>query len=170
MLKAAQAGDAGELYHVAQYCFNRYENDADGKGMVDFAMHCYHESIRRGFRGAMYNLGSIYYHGHGGVAADRTKAYWLYLYSGVTLASGELGVYYAKGEVVEQDFEMAFKLFAKCALQMILICYGSFANLARMYREGIYVDKDEPFAKYLSEMSGKAEKAIDGSEDSGDDE
>jgi TPR repeat protein len=46
-------------------------------------------------------------------------------------AQGKLGVYYAKGEIVEQDYEMAFTRFAKCALLKINACYGSLANLAR---------------------------------------
>ena len=119
LLAAAESGDKDAMYHLAFYCYNKFENESDNQNIIDFALYYYHKAIRCGYRGAMYNLGSIYYHGNEAVKVDRYKAYLLYLHSGVVLAQGELGVFYAEGEIVEQDYEKAFKCFAKCALQKI---------------------------------------------------
>jgi len=59
---------------------------------------------------------------------------------------------------VERDFEKAFKYFARCALGGRNWCYGSLINLARMYREGIYVEVDTAFAEYCETLGEKAEK------------
>jgi len=73
----------------------------------------------------------------------------------------ELGVYSLKGEIIEQDYEKAFKCFAKCALHKINANYGALANLARMYREGLFVDVDEKFADYCESLSKQAEKNLE---------
>jgi len=164
LFNAAEAGDNEAMYHIAFYCFNRFMNTPGSKDIIDFALYYYHKAIRHGNKDAMYNLGSIYYHGDGGVSVDYKKAYLLYLYSEVPIAQGELGVYYAKGEIVEKDFEKAFMCFAKCALQKVPMSYGSLANLARMYREGIYVSVDEKFASYLESLSKKAKLETTGAE------
>ena len=155
-LAAAEQGDNEAMYHVAFYCSNRYENQSDAKDMIDFALYYYHKAIRCGNRGAMFSLGSIYYHGDYGVEVDKNKAFKLYLYTNAFIAQGELGVYYAKGEIVTQDYEKAFKCFAKSALQKVNACYGSLANLATMYRKGIFVEVDEKFAEYCENLSKKA--------------
>jgi TPR repeat protein len=159
-LAAAESGDKEAMYMIAFYCFNRFANEPDNKSITDFSLYYFHKAIRHGHKGAMYNLASIYYHGNNGVQIDRQKAYCLYLYSEVRIAQGELGVYYAKGENVEQDYEKAFLCFAKCALLKINACYGSMSNLARMYREGIYVDIDKKFSDYLETLSNKAEAGV----------
>jgi hypothetical protein len=154
----AQNGNAQAMYEIAFHCFNNVGDISDNRKMVAFALYYFHKAIRSGHKGAMYNLGSIYYHGDNRVPIDRNKAYYLYLYSDVRIAQGELGVYYAKGEIVEQDYEKAFLCFTKCALLKINACYGSLSNLARMYRNGIYVEVDEKFAEHLETLSKKAEK------------
>ena len=158
-LIAAEAGNKDAIYHIAFYCFNRFEEEADCRSVIDLALYYYHKAVRQGHKGAMFNLGSIYFHGGGGVPIDRQKAFLLYLYSDVHIAQGELGVFYAKGDAVEQDYEKAFKCFARCALYKTSHSYGAFANLALMYNKGIYVEVDEKFAEHLDGLSKKAEEA-----------
>ena len=164
LLDAAEAGDKKSMYHIAFYCFNRFKNTQGSKDVIDFALYYYHKAIRHGNKYAMFDLGSIYYNGDGGVSVDNKKAYLLYLYSDLGIAQGELGVFYAKGEIVEKNYEKAFLCFAKCALLKINWSYGSLANLARMHREGIYVSVDEKFADHLEELSKKAELEINEAE------
>ena len=75
------------------------------------------------------------------------------------IACGELGVFFAKGEIVEQDHEQAYKHFAKSALTRDLARHGSLANLATMYRKGHCIEVDERFADYCAEVSMKLEEA-----------
>ena len=161
LLVAAEAGDKEAMYYIAFYCFNRFEAKPNEPNMIDFALYYYHKAIRHGRKSAMYNLASAYYYGEKGIPVDRNKAYLLYLHSGEPLAQGELGVYYARGEIVERDYEKAFKHFAKCALSETEFRYGSLTNLTRMYREGIFVQKDEKFAAYLEDLSAKLKKQAD---------
>ncbi|GHV46982.1 hypothetical protein FACS1894204_09700 [Synergistales bacterium] len=163
-LSSAEQGDCAAMYHIAFYCFNRYSKEDNSKLMIDFALYYYHKAIREGYRGAMYNLGSIYYHGDGGVAADKNKAFSLYHYSDATLAQNELGVIFANGEVVPQDYERAFKCFAKGALCQTPLRYAALANLATMYQKGIYVGNDTKFADYLMKLSEKAKREKDQTE------
>jgi len=163
ILAVAESGAGVAMYTIAFYCFNRYASEPDNKSIIDFALYYYHKAVQYGHKGAMYNLASIYYHGDAGIVIDRYKAYFLYLYSDVYIAQGELGIYYAKGEVVEQDYEKAFMCFAKCALSKENYCYGALENLAQMYRNGIYVEADDKFAEYLEKLSEKAE--VNGTEE-----
>ena len=158
-LAAAEAGDKNSMYHVAFYCFNRYDGKSKSQTMIDFALYCYHKAVKNGCRAAMYNLGDIYYHGTGGVQIDKGKAFLLYSYTNAQIAWGELGVFYAKGEIVEKDYEMAFKYFSKNALIGEIVSYGSLANLATMYRKGLFVDVDDNFADYCDSESKRLEEA-----------
>ena len=54
-----------------------------------------------------------------------------------------------------QDYENAFKCFAKCALFKEKYDYSALPEFARMYREGIFVEMDERFAGYLEEQGKK---------------
>jgi len=65
---------------------------------------------------------------------------------------------YPIAKIVERDYEKAFKYFAKCALGKNNMSYGSLTNLARMYREGIFVQRDERFAVHLENLSKKAKR------------
>jgi hypothetical protein len=164
-LAKAEAGDHISMYHVAFFCFNRFASENAARCMIEFALYYYHKSIRNGYRGAMFNLASIYYHGNGGVEIDRRKAYLLYMHSKASISKGELGVYYARGDVVSQDYEKAYLCFARCALDKIDYRYGSFANLARMYREGLFVEIDEKFADHCANLARKAEENLENRRD-----
>ena len=157
-LSAAESGDSDSMYDVALFCFTKYENNANSREMITFSLYYYHKAIRYGRKSAAYNLGAIYSYGSGGVAIDRQKAFLLYRISNNEPSQGELGVYYARGELVEQNYEIAFKYFARCALGRKNWSYGSLQNLARMYREGIYVDIDKNFAEYCEKLGQSAEK------------
>ena len=160
-LAAAKSGSADAMYHVAFYCFNRYSRkESFSQNMINFALYYYHKAARSGRKSAMYNLGAIYAHGEGGVEVDHKKALLLYTHSNTQLGQGELGVYYAKGESVEQSYEKAFKCFAKSALHLNNSSYGSLGNLAIMYRNGLYVDVDHKFADYCDTLRKKAEKGF----------
>jgi TPR repeat protein len=109
----------------------------------------------------MCSLGSIYYDGGGRVETDKNKAFLLYSYSDARPAWGELGVFYARGEIVEKDYEKALMLFAKYALTRDIERFRSFFNLAKIYREGIHVEVDERFADYCKEKGQKLEEAFE---------
>ncbi|NLB81415.1 MAG: sel1 repeat family protein [Clostridiaceae bacterium] len=157
ILEKAEEGDTESLYQAAYYLFNRFEDEPNNQSIINYALYCYHECIKQGFLSAMYNLGTIYFNGSGGVPFNKEKAYYLYLYSDVVLASSEIGEYYARGEVVEQDFEQAFLHFAKTALYGGYGSHAAFDNLARMYSEGIFVDVDKKFADYCTKRSKEFE-------------
>ena len=159
-LSAAEAGNVDAMYHIAFYCFNRFDDSSD-REMIGFALYYYHKAIRQGCRACMYNLGAIYFHGDGGVEIDKKKAFLLYYHASAFIAQGELGFFYAMGEIIEKDYEKAFKCFAKSALQLVNASFDSLANLATMYRKGLYVAVDAKFADYLDDLSKKAEKNID---------
>ena len=53
----------------------------------------------------------------------------------------------------KQDYEKAFKYFAKCILHKTNVSCNAFPFLARMYRESIYVDIDEKFAEFLERQT-----------------
>ena len=159
-LASAEQGNNEAMYNIAFYCYNRFESEIDNNDIIDFALYYYHKAIQCGHKGAMYNLGSIYYHGGSAIPVDRYKAYMLYLHSNISFAKGQLGIYYAKGEIVKQDYEQAFKCFAKCALQKVYLSYGSLANLAIMYRKGLFVDVDEKFAECCERLSKKVQEMM----------
>jgi len=160
-LAAAESGDRDSMYHIAFYCFNRYDYDSKSKSqaMIEFALYYYHKAVRSGCREAMFNLGDIYYQGTGGVQIDKEKAFLLYSFTNAQIAWGDLGVFYAKGEIVEKDYEMAFKYFSKYALTGEIASYCSLANLATMYRKGLFVDVDDKFADFCDSESKRFEEA-----------
>lgn len=80
--------------------------------------------------------------------SDFLKSAWL----GFPLAENELGAIHAAGKIVPQDYEKAFKHFAKEALSKSPLRYVALENLSKMYRNGLYVDKDVKFADYLLEL------------------
>ena len=158
-LAAAESGDKDSMYHIAFYCWNRYDNKPESQAMIEFALYYYHKAVRSGNRAAMYNLGDIYNHGTGGVKIDKNIAYLLYSYTSVYAAWNELGVFYAEGEIVEKDYEKAFKFFAKHSLTEELMRYSSLGNLAILYRKGLYVEADEKFADYCEGEHKRLEEA-----------
>jgi TPR repeat protein len=152
-LAAAEQGDKDAMYHIGFYCFNRFENEKDNGNIISFALYYYHKAVREGYRDALYNLGGIYYHGNGGVIINKEKALMAYRFSGVTLAENELGAIYATGEIVPQDYERAYKHFAKGALYKSPFRYAALENLSTMYKKGLFVDADAAFADYLLGLS-----------------
>ena len=71
------------------------------------------------------------------------------------IALEEIGRYYLNGDIVAQDYEKAYKCFAKCALFREKYDYSALPELARMYREGLFVEPNAVFAGYLEELSKK---------------
>jgi len=150
----AESGDKWAMYYLAFFCIDRFENAPNRKDMIDFALYYYYKSAQCGFSVAIYTLGYVYRKGQG-VIADPKKALLFFEQSNETIAQEEIGRYYLNGEVVEQDYEKAFKCFAKCALFREKYDYSALPELARMYREGIFVEADEKFADYLEEQGKK---------------
>ena len=152
-------GDTRAMYYIAFYCINRFENEPDRKDMIDFALHYYYQSARSGFSAALYSLGTVYRRGQA-VTPDPKKALLYYDQSKETIAQEEIGRYYLNGEFVEQDYERAFKCFVKCALFREKYDYAALPELARMYREGLFVDPDTIFADYLEEEGKKRGESV----------
>jgi TPR repeat protein len=157
-LISAENGDCNAMYRVAFYCNNRFEDETNNERLIAFSLYYYHKAIREGCRDAAYNLGCIYYHGDCGVEADKDKALKLYQFTNAEVVSNELGVIYASGEIVPQDYERAFKFFAKGALYKSSLRYAPLENLSTMYRNGNFVDTDVSFADYLLGLSKENEK------------
>jgi len=154
VLAKAESGDKWAMYYLAFFCIDRFEKEPNSKDMIDFALYYYFQAARCGFSAALYTLGTLYLKGQV-VTADPKKALKYFEQSNETIALEEIGRYYLDGEVVEQDFEKAFKCFAKCALFKEKYDYSALPELARMYREGIFVETDEKFAEYLEEQGKK---------------
>jgi len=154
VLANAESGDKWAMYYLAIYCIDRFENDPDNKEMIDYALYYYHKAALCGFSAALYTLGDVYQKGKG-VTADPNKALMYYEQSNETIALEEIGIYYLNGDIVSQDYEKAYKCFAKCALFKEKYDYAALPKLARFYREGLFVEKDEKFADYLEEQSKK---------------
>jgi len=152
-LAAAEAGDSTAMYHVAFYLFSHLVDESKSQSMMEFALFYYYKAIQCGCRYATPDLGVIYDTGHRGVAVDKKKAYLLFLYANDSEGSNAIGVYYAEGgEVVTQDYEKAFKCFARSALEKEK---GSLFNLGKMYHNGLFVDIDEKFADHCKSLGEK---------------
>jgi len=157
VLAKAESGDTGAMYYLASYCLDRFKKELGGKGMIDFALHYYYKAARSGFSAALYTLGTLYHKGEG-VASDPQKALLFFEQSSEINAQEEIGIYYLNGDIVEQNYEKAFKCFTKCALFKEKYDYAALRELARMYREGLFVEPDVTFAEYLEEQGKKRKK------------
>ena len=161
ILSDAESGDSYAMYHLAFYCFDRFENKTGNKEIINFALYYYYKAAQSGFSAALYTLGTLFRKGQG-VAFDPNKALLYFEHSNEIIAQEEIGVYYMNGEIVEQDYERAFKCFVKCALFKEKFDYAALPELARMYREGLFVEVDEKFADYLETQGKKRGESAEG--------
>ena len=109
----------------------------------------------------MFNLGVCYAKGEG-VSQDWTQAtvWWRKAAElGVAEAMFNLGVCYAKGEGVSQDYAEAKHLYEACLAQNdnVALPYAARA-LARLYREGLGVEKDDATADEYERLADEFER------------
>jgi len=144
MRKKAESGDAAAQFELAQY-YEREANKArserrtlrDQKQAFDW----YTRSAEQGFSKAQFNLGRVYFHGHG-VAQDKDLAVEWQIKAaeqGLAEAQYAVGNVYLYGGILEQDVELALDLFTKAANQNHLPAQK---QLGVLYFEGSAVPQD----------------------------
>jgi len=154
LLAKVDSSDTYAMYHLAFYLHQRFWFETKSQSMVEVAMQYFYKAARCGYSPAMYSLGGIYLKGEG-VVADPRRALLYFDQSNEIIAGEEIGRYYMNGDVIPQNYEKAFMCFAKCALLKEKYDYSALPELAKMYREGIFVEMDGRFADYLEEQSKK---------------
>ena len=144
MRKKAESGDAAAQFDLAQF----YEREAskarserrtlrDQKQAFDW----YTRSAEQGFSKSQFNLGRVYFHGHG-VAQDKDLAVGWQIKAaeqGLAEAQYAVGNVYLYGGILEQDVELALDLFTKAANQHHLPAQK---QLGVLYFEGTAVPQD----------------------------
>ena len=173
------------MYEIAIICCLGDKNVPGNPALFDCGVYFLHQSALRGCKNSVEMLGLIYHHGKG-VIADYAMALFLYNLSESSLALGQIGVCYAKGQGVEKDYKKAYQYFVKSllvgrwsdteyedednnefsvsgALSSLdnLHIYGGWIvlkNLITIYSHLTYFDRDQAFIDFCYDSAEKYQK------------
>lgn len=131
-MRSAQFGNSDSQFNTGlSYEYGVLGREKD----MDKAISWYTKAAENGQRGALLNMGAIYYNGQG-VAFDFDRALYYFTWAadkGDTQAMVNLGNIYNEGRYIKRDPEMAIANWMDAAQRGEISCY---ALIGKMYYQG----------------------------------